>query len=82
VTQTLSMMYLVGALITAGLTFAFAARWRDSRQPASHPAFISIAAGVLWPVVLIGAAQMGVIALLTRTMRAPQGSPEDYALAR
>jgi hypothetical protein len=82
VTQTLGLLYLVGALATAGTTFAFAARWRDSRQPAAHPAFISLAAAVLWPVVVVGAAQMGVIALLTRTMRAPDGSPEDYALAR
>lgn len=81
-TQTLGLLYLVGALITAAITFALAARWRDSRQPAAHPACASLAAGVLWPVVLVGAVQTGAIALLTRTIREPFDTAEHYALAR
>ncbi|AQA05804.1 hypothetical protein BVC93_29420 [Mycobacterium sp. MS1601] len=78
----MGVLYLVGALITTGGIFALAARWGDSRQPAAHPVYISVAAGLLWPVVVVGAAQMAVVGLLTRSTRQRQESAEDYALAR
>jgi hypothetical protein len=76
------LLYLVGALITAGATFALAKHWRDVRQPAAHLAALSVVAGALWPVVVVGALQVGLIAALVSVLRHHRGLTADYALAR
>lgn len=87
----MGLLFLVGTVFTAGAVFALATRWRDARQPAVHRVLLSVVAGLLWPLVIAGGLQLGVIALLVKLIRnhddiqdngTDTGSAADYALAR
>jgi hypothetical protein len=67
------------ALTTIGL--ALLAR---RKRPLQHPAPVTIAAGAAWPVLLVGAAQLGAVALAAEAVRrrrpeVAEQSPPDEA---
>ena len=55
--------------------FEFAHRFRDQRKPAPHALLWSIAAGALWPIVVLGVAEIKGTAL------AAESVPNDEGLA-
>jgi ABC-type Mn2+/Zn2+ transport system permease subunit len=75
-------LYLVGAAMTAVVTFALARHWRDMTRPAAHTMLLSVVAGALWPLVVVGALQLGAIALVVAMIRGHRDTASDYALAR
>lgn len=67
------------ALTTIGL--ALVAR---RKRPLPHPVPVTIAAGAAWPVLLVGAAQLGAVALAAEAVRrrrpvVVEQSPSDEA---
>lgn len=66
--------YLVGWVFVAFGLFVFAQKFREERKPAPHAALWSIAAGAVWPIVALGAAEASVTAL------AMEAVPEDDGL--
>lgn len=76
------LLYLVGAGITAVVTFALARHWRDIAGPGAHTRLLSAIAGALWPLVVVGALQLGAIALVVAMIRGRRDSASDYALVR
>ncbi|WP_197381171.1 hypothetical protein [Mycolicibacterium mengxianglii] len=79
-TEAMALLYLIPGLITAAVTFALGRRWRDFRQPATHPVVLSVIAGMLWPLVLVGVVQFASIALVTRIARSHHRAA-GYSLA-
>lgn len=57
--------YLVGWLLTT-VGFALVVR---RKRPISHPVAVTIAAGSTWPVLLLGAAELAVVALAAAAVR-------------
>jgi hypothetical protein len=64
VTETLLLAYLVAGVVTASAAWLLGKRLRHDRRPAEHPASVSIVAGLLWPLLLLGVIELGSLALL------------------
>ncbi|MGB3485121.1 MAG: hypothetical protein WBB07_23225 [Mycobacterium sp.] len=67
--EAMALWYLAGALLVAIMTVAVGNRWRDSAQPSGHPAPVSVVAGALWPLIVVGLVQYGAILLLATVLR-------------
>lgn len=72
-------LYAAAAIVVGAALFLLAEFRRAPGQPApQHPGRYAVAAGLLWPVLVIGAAQCGLIVALghglSRTAPAP---PQD-----
>lgn len=72
-TEALLLAYLVAALITASAAYLLSRRLRHDRRPASHPASVSIVAGLLWPLLLLGVLELGSLALLKSVVSSKPG---------
>jgi hypothetical protein len=65
VIATLLYGYLAGwGLTTIGMTLVV-----RRLRPVPHPILLAIAAGAAWPVLLLGAAQLAVVALAAEVVR-------------
>ena len=67
------------ALTSVGLIAS--SRWLKSpSRPAPHPVAVSLLAGAVWPLLLLGAAQLGVLVAATEALsRSEPDSPSDEA---
>ena len=64
--STLMLTYAVIALVSAVAVFVLSDRVSDDRRPAAHRAVLSMCAGALWPVFLIGIAEFGSFAVYAK----------------
>jgi hypothetical protein len=63
VINTVLYSYLLGwAATSIGLALAVA-KLQDPVRPESNPVLLAVAAGIAWPLVAVGAAQMATVAL-------------------
>ncbi len=73
--------YLVIALAVAVAAHMFAERFRAPGDPApQHPAALAALAGLLWPAVVIGMAQWGLIAAIA-SAKHPANPPRQALTA-
>ncbi|MDT5068483.1 MAG: hypothetical protein QOK02_4638 [Mycobacterium sp.] len=73
--STVLSCYLFGCVMTA-VGFALAARTLNHRDaPAPHPIPLAVAAGAAWPLVLLGAAQFGIVAVVVNAVRRRTSGP-------
>jgi hypothetical protein len=70
VTTTALYSYLIGWIITS-VGLALATRVR------SRPASVVVAAGAVWPLLVLGAAQFAAIALVTEVVRMRERGPKS-----
>jgi hypothetical protein len=72
-------IYLVGLVVTAIGAYA-EGRWflRDDRTPSPHPFAVSVLAGVMWPLLLLGLAEVGAVVALQKTIRPSRSGVEIY----
>jgi hypothetical protein len=69
VSYTVLYGYLIGWAATS-IGFAHAIRMlQDPVRPQSNPILLAVAAGIAWPLVVLGAAQMVTVALVTDAAR-------------
>jgi uncharacterized membrane protein YhaH (DUF805 family) len=61
--------YVSGWLVAAIVLAVIVKRLNDSSQPQPHPIRVAVAAGAVWPLVILGATQMAVVALVVDTTR-------------
>lgn len=54
--------YIAVALVAAVAVFVLSNRLDDERRPATHRVAWSLAAGVVWPVMLLGLAELSSVA--------------------
>jgi hypothetical protein len=66
VISTLISTYAVIALVSAVAVFVLSDRVSDDRRPATHRALLSLSAGIIWPVLLIGIAEFGSFAMYAK----------------
>jgi hypothetical protein len=62
--------YVIGAVVVAAVVHALLRR--DGRQRRSSDWAWTVASGVLWPLLVVGAIQAGVIALVVKQLRRRQ----------
>jgi len=63
---TFVLVYVASALVTTVVVF-LASRWAgDERRPPTHRVGLSIAAGIVWPVLLLGIVELGSIAMYAK----------------
>ncbi|CAN5628830.1 hypothetical protein BH09ACT8_BH09ACT8_61620 [soil metagenome] len=70
-------IYMTGLVVTTIGAYA-EGRWflRDYRTPSPHPFAVAVLAGVMWPLLLIGVAEVGAVVALQKTTRAPRSGVE------
>ena len=67
--STLLCGYLLGWIITTiGLALTVR-KLNHSVRPQSHPIPVAVAAGLAWPLVILGAAQMAIVAIVVNAAR-------------
>ena len=64
--ETLLYGYAAVALVAAVVVFVTSARLGDERRPGPERLGLSLAAGALWPVLLLGLAEYGSIAMYAK----------------
>lgn len=65
--------YLVGLIVTTLCAYIAAKRFEDRYSPARGVALISVVAGLLWPLVLLGLIELSSVMMLTK--RPPTEQP-------
>ena len=61
--------YVSGWLVAAMVLAAIVKGLNDPSRPQPHPFRVAVAAGAVWPLVILGATQMAVVALVVDTTR-------------
>jgi hypothetical protein len=64
-------IYLVGVVVTIVACIYGEAHWRtrSERNRPAHPAALTVLAGLVWPLLILGAVQFGGLMLVERFMR-------------
>jgi hypothetical protein len=73
VVDTLVVIYLCGLLPVTFAAYAASKRLADKRSPASRPLFVSLIAGGLWPVLVVGMVELSSIMVYMKLQ--PKPSP-------
>lgn len=64
--ETLLVGYLAVALVAAVVVFVASARLGDERRPVLERLGLSLAAGAVWPVILLGLAEVSSFAMYAK----------------
>jgi hypothetical protein len=67
----LIVIYFVGWSAVTFAAYAASRRLNDRQSPAGHPVMISLAAGAIWPLLLVGLAEMSSIVVFTKVESEP-----------
>lgn len=63
---TWSLAYLAGWVVATVVVFVAGNRLSDRRAPATHPLTMSVVAGAVWPMLILGAVEFAAVALFAR----------------
>jgi len=58
VVGTLVVIYLGGWMLATLSLFAASRRWNDRRSPAPNPLWVSVLAGAVWPLLIVGVVEL------------------------
>ena len=64
---TLIVIYLIGCLPATLAAFAAGKRLSDPQAPARHPVTVSVVAGALWPLLVVGLFELSSVMMFTDT---------------
>jgi hypothetical protein len=79
--STVLSFYLLGwAMTTIGLALV-ASKLNDRVAPQPHPLPLAVAAGAAWPLVLLGAAQFAIVAIVLNAVRRRTDVPRPATTA-
>lgn len=73
--EALVPAYLVAALATAVIAWTLSKKLGHHRRPASALVPVSLVAGLLWPLVLLGVLEIGSLAVLRAAVSSDRGTP-------
>jgi hypothetical protein len=72
VVDVLIGIYLGGwVLVTLGV-YGASRRWNDRDAPARHPAWVSLLAGALWPLLVVGLVELSSVIVYTKVQSKPR----------
>ena len=66
----LAIGYCAVAIAAAVVVFVASERFGDQRRPAPHRTGLSLAAGAVWPMVLLGVLELTSVAMYAKAYRA------------
>ena len=69
--DTLLVVYFLGWLIASFAAHAVGKRLGERHAPAGHPLLISIAAGAVWPLLLVGLVEFSSVMVMTKVDSEP-----------
>jgi hypothetical protein len=71
-------IYVAASAVTTAATFVASRRLRDRSQPplVTDAVFVSLLAGALWPLLLLGVVELSSVAAYSTLVK---DDPEDYA---
>jgi hypothetical protein len=69
VIEVLHFGYSLGWIFTAVAVFVVGQRLRDDHLPSPQTVLWSLVAGAIWPLLLVGALQLGATILVSRMLR-------------
>ena len=64
--MTLAIAYGAVAIVAAVVVFILSARLGDERRPTPERLGLSLAAGMVWPVILLGVAELSSFAMYAK----------------
>jgi len=67
----LVLIYLGGLLPVTFAVYATGRRLGDRQSPADRPLLVSLVAGVVWPLVVVGLVELSSIMVLTKAQPKP-----------
>ena len=76
----LTAIYLIGWLVTTVGLVAEERHLRDESRPAPHPFAVAVCAGAIWPLVVVGLAQLGAVVAYVKTQH--EADRPTYTLNR
>ncbi|MFG1931786.1 hypothetical protein ACGFK1_14195 [Mycobacterium sp. NPDC048908] len=71
---TVLLIYFVGWVVATFTAYAAGKRLSHRASPAMHPSLVSVAAGALWPLLLIGLVELSSVMVLTKVPSKPRRS--------
>jgi hypothetical protein len=69
VVDTLVVIYLTGWSLVTFIAYAAGRRFGDKRTPAPHPFAVSVVAGAVWPLLVVGLVEMSSIVVYAKVSR-------------
>jgi hypothetical protein len=79
VVGTIIAIYFAGWIVTGFAAYAAGKRLSHRHSPAVHPLLVSVAAGAVWPLLLIGLVELSSVIVLTKVPSKPRPSLGIYA---
>ena len=76
---TLLVVYFVGWIIGSFAAYAAGKRLADRFEPAGHPLLLSVAAGAVWPLLVVGLVELSSVMVFTKVPSKPQSGIGIYA---
>jgi hypothetical protein len=71
VVGTVLAIYLIGWLPVSFAAYAAAKRLADKRAPAPRPLLVSVVAGGLWPLLVVGMVELSSVVVYTKLQPKP-----------
>jgi hypothetical protein len=68
----LVVSYAIGWLAVTLAVYAAGRRLTDRESPATHPLMVSVAAGAVWPLLVVGLVELSSIIVLTKVPSSSQ----------
>lgn len=68
----LAMSYLGGWIVATLVVYAVARRLADRQSPSPHPLVVSVVAGALWPLLVIGLAELSSVMVYAKVSAKPE----------
>jgi len=68
---TLLVVYFVGWIIASFAAYAAGKRLADRSEPAVHPLLLSVAAGAVWPLLVVGLVELSSVMVFTKVPSKP-----------
>jgi len=76
---TLLVVYFAGWIIASFAAFAAGKRLADRHEPAVHPLLLSVAAGAVWPLLVVGLVELSSVMVFTKVPSKPRPSVGIFA---
>jgi hypothetical protein len=79
--SVLTIIYLAGWLLVSFAAYAAGKRLTDRQRPANHRfmVLVSVAAGAIWPLLMVGLVELSSVMVLTRVPSKPRKSVGIFA---
>jgi hypothetical protein len=75
----LVVTYLGGWVIATLSLYAAGRRFSTERQPGQYAAFVSVVAGAIWPLLVVGLVELSSIMVFTKVQSKPRERVGNFA---